>query len=65
MQTAVAREILLLFLPLLPITAKNYEFAGNGALHMSVAVKMEAALVFMKHLGVVVRRNQCAYGGDL
>lgn len=57
MWTAVAWEILLLFLPLLPVIAKNHVFAGNGALHMSVAVKMEAALVFVKHLGVVVRRN--------
>lgn len=48
---------MLLFLPLLLILAKNHEFAGSGALHVSVAVKMEAALVFVKRFGVVVRRN--------
>lgn len=57
MWAAVAQEILLLFLPPLPIIAKSHEFAGNGALHVSVAVKMEAALVFVKRLGIVVRRN--------
>lgn len=43
MWAAVAQEILLLFLPLLPIIAEPQELAGKGALHVSAAVKMEAA----------------------
>lgn len=45
--------------------SKTHKSAGNGALLMTVAVKMEAVLVFVKCLGILVKRNWCTYGGDL
>lgn len=37
--------------------SKIHEFAGNGALLVTVAIKMEAVLVFVKRLGILVKRN--------
>lgn len=45
--------------------SKTHKVAGNGALLVTVAIKMEAVLVFVKCLGILVERNRCTYGGDL
>lgn len=52
MWAAVAQEILLLFLPLLPTMAKKHKFAGDGALCVSVAVKMRQPLVLCSIWGL-------------